>query len=142
MGQNLDRAGWSCLLFGACELQCTEEAVFFFDGLVACGGASDKDYGNIIRHHANRQDGSKALACLEIMRAQGLEPDSFTYNAVFTAFCQTGKNLAVAERLFRTMKSGEEGGVDVITYNTLLKSYVQAKRLEDAFSLVSEMESA
>merc|ERR1712146_132278 len=34
------------------------------------------------------------------------------------------------------------GGVDAITYNTLLKSYAQAKRLEDAFALVNEMESA
>jgi pentatricopeptide repeat protein len=139
--QNLDRAAWSCLLFAASELYATEEAMLFFDKLVASGEASEKDYGNMIRHHASRQDGAKALACLDSMRAHGLEPDSFTYNAVFTAFCQSGKNLAMAEQLFHTMKS-VGAGVDAITYNTLLKSYAQAKRLEDAFSLVSEMESA
>lgn len=139
--QNLDRAAWSCLLFAASELYATEEAVFFFDQLVAHGGASEKDYGNMIRHHASRQDGSKALACLEAMLGQGLEPDSFTYNAVFTTFCQSGKDLAVAEKLFCTMKRVGTG-VDAITYNTLLKSYVQAKRLDDAFGLVTEMESA
>jgi pentatricopeptide repeat protein len=139
--QNLDRAAWSCLLFAASELYATEEAVFFFDQLVTSGEASEKDYGNMIRQYASRQEDSKALACLEAMRGEGLEPDSFTYNAVFTAFCQSGKNLAVAEKLFCMMKS-IGAGVDAITYNTLLKSYAQAKRLEDAFSLVNEMESA
>lgn len=139
--QNLDRVAWSCLLFAAAELCATDEAVLFFDQLVACGGASEKDYGNMIRHHASRQNGSQALACLEAMCAQGMEPDSFTYNAVFTAFCVGGKDLAAAEKLFQTMKS-KATCVDAITYNTLLKSYVQARRLDDAFDLVTEMEAA
>lgn len=139
--QNLDRVAWSCLLFAASELHATEQAVFFFNQLLASGGVTEKDYGNIIRHHASRQDGVQALACLKGMRAQGMEPDSFTYNAVFTTFCAGGKNLSVAEELFQTMKSVGTC-VDAITYNTLLKSYVQAKRLDDAFALVAEMESA
>jgi len=139
--ENLGRAAWSCLLFAASELYATEEAVFFFDQLVANGGASEKDYGNMIRHHASRQDSSQALVCLEAMRAQGMQPDSFTYNAVFNAFCVGGKNLIIAEKLFQTMKS-VGSCIDAITYNTLLKCYVQAKRLDDAFALVAEMESA
>jgi pentatricopeptide repeat protein len=139
--QNLERAAWSCLLFAASELHATEESVFFFNQLVANGEATEKDYGNMMRHYAVHQDGPQALTCLEAMRAQGMEPDSFTYNTVFNAFCLHGKNLSIAEKLFHTMKS-VGNCVDAITYNTLLKSYVQAKRLDDAFALVTEMESA
>lgn len=138
--QELDRAAWSCLLFAATEAQSVDQAKFFFERLIACGGATEKDFGNMIRSYASRHEGREAVELLDKMRAQGMEPDTFTYNAVFSACCAGGKDLDLCEQLFSTMKS-LSAGVDAITYNTLLKSYVQAKRLDKAFRLVNEMES-
>jgi len=136
-----DRAAWSCLLFSATEVRSDDLALFFFAKLSAVGEASAKDYGNVIRIHASRQAGQDAFALIEEMCSQGLEPDSFAYNASFNACCAGTQNIHLAEQLFVAMKA-IDGCIDAVTYNTLVKAYVQAKRLDDCFALVAEMEAS
>lgn len=139
--QLLDRAAWSCLLFAATEMRSAELAFLFFEKLSACGQPSDRDFGNLIRLRVGRHEASEAFSLIQKMRAEGLEPDIFTYNAVLSSCCAGGTRLDLAEQLFSKMKS-IDGCVDIITCNTLIKGYAHAKRVNDAFDVVAEMESS
>lgn len=72
---------------------------------------------------------------------QGLEPDGVMMNMAFAACCADGKHLDLAEDLLNRMCK-TSGAVDVITYNTIIKGYVQAGRLNDGFKMLQEMANA
>lgn len=136
-----DRTVWSCLLFAAAEEGLLDFALFCYEELLKIGGLSDKDYCNVIRLRVSRQECCEAFALLEEMVGHGLLPDIVMFNTVFTMCCAGGKHLDLAERLFRGHMKTSEGCIDAITYNTFMKGCVQAKRLDQAFALLAEMEA-
>jgi len=134
-----DRTIWSCLLFCAVEARAFQRCHFFFDRLKACGPASNKDFGNMIRCVSTQGDWQSSLALIVEMREAGVEVDSVVYNTTL-ATCVTASQTDRARELLREMESA--GGVaDVITYNTLAKGYAKLGRLDDCFDLYEHMRS-
>lgn len=136
-----DRAIWSCLCYSASEEKNWEGVLCFFQRLRIAGEATEKDYGNAIRAVLNMGDVSKAFGLLDEMMGRELMPDVYLFNAVYAACCTAGKHLDRATELLDLMESNS-CALDGVTYNMLIKGYVQAKRVDEAFTMVKRMESA
>lgn len=136
-----NRLAWSCLCFSAVEEKEWSAALFYFRSLVAVGEPTSRDFCNAMKAHISLGDAVAAYELVGKISEQGLEPDAVMMNMAFTACCADGKHLDLAEDLLKRM-CGTMGAVDVITYNTLIKGYVQAGRLSDAFAVLKEMAEA
>lgn len=68
--------------------------------------------------------------------ASGVEMNAVIYNTVLDA-CVECRNLEAAESWMGVIK--EKGFVDVVSYNTMIKAYLQIEDFAKAKSLVSEM---
>jgi pentatricopeptide repeat protein len=132
---------YSCLCFSATEEKEWSAALYFFKKLLAVGEPNVKDYGNVMRAYAALGDATGAYELMKTMRERGLEPDAVMFNMAFAISCVAGKHLDLAEEMLRMFK-GNAGIVDVITYNTLMKGYVQAGRIREAFDVLKDMETS
>merc|ERR1719487_1788093 len=65
--------------------------------------------------------------------------DHVAYNTVLACCCAGGKHMPEAERLLEEMEKHEEA-VDAITYNTMMKGYLQANQVDRSFELLDRME--
>lgn len=81
--------------------------------------------------------GAKTL--FQSLETSGVEPNSIVYNTVLDA-CVECHNLHEAESWMRITK--EKGFADVVSYNTMIKAYLQHQSYEKAKSLVEEMRAA
>lgn len=129
---------YSCLCFSAAEEKEWSPALYFFKKLLSVGEPNVKDYGNVMRAYAALGDATGAFELIKTMRERGLEPDAVMFNMAFSISCVGGKHLDLAEEMLRMFKVSD-GIVDVITYNTLIKGYVQAGRIREAFDVLKDM---
>lgn len=71
--------------------------------------------------------------------ASGVEPNSIVFNTVLDA-CVECRNLVEAEAWM--IQTKVQGHADVVTYNTMIKAYLQHQDYDKAKSLVDEMRAA
>uniref|UniRef100_A0A7N0R8Q7 Pentatricopeptide repeat-containing protein n=1 Tax=Kalanchoe fedtschenkoi TaxID=63787 RepID=A0A7N0R8Q7_KALFE len=85
----------------------------------------------------------RAMAVLEEMIEEGLEPDSFSYNTAIATFCGEGM-VAEAAELFEFMKANGStmSCPTARTYATMIAAYVGDGRMEECFKLVGDMTSS
>lgn len=86
---------------------------------------------------AGNLSGAKTL--FQSLQSSGVEPNSIVYNTVLDA-CVECRNLKEAEEWMILTK--QKGFADVVTYNTMIKAYLQHHNHEKAKSLVEEMRAA
>eukprot|EP00929_Paragymnodinium_shiwhaense_P049393 TRINITY_DN24914_c0_g1_i1.p1 TRINITY_DN24914_c0_g1~~TRINITY_DN24914_c0_g1_i1.p1 ORF type:complete len:1074 (+),score=278.77 TRINITY_DN24914_c0_g1_i1:158-3379(+) len=102
-------------------------------------GSSNADLqrqATMIKAHARERDLKGARAVFEQARGSGAALTPLLYNAMLDALVQCGETGA-ALRHFEEMK--QNSLVDVVSYNTILKSHLAEGRTEEARSLVKEM---
>lgn len=132
-------AAWSCLVFAAKAEKDFAQAVRFFEKLRALEKPSPNDYCNVIGCLVNLGEVGRAVAQFRDMReVTQEEPDVKTFNDIFNACCAGGRDLGLAEQLLNEFPQY----VDVITYNTLIKGFVQASRVQEAFAHLAAMQAA
>merc|ERR1719390_572706 len=93
----------------------------------------------MMRARSKEQDLEGAMQVFRKLRASGVQLTSLVYNALLDSCVQGGK-AGLALQHFQEMK--ELGLVDVVSYNTLLKSYLRNNQIGKARSLVEEMHAA
>lgn len=134
-----DRAIWSCLCFAAGEEKAWDAVIFFFKRLRAVGEPTTKDFANAVRAALATGGLDLAISLTKDMAQYELVPDVYLFNNVFAACCAGGRHLEHALNLLETIGI-KAGAVDGITWNTLIKGYTQAHRLDEAFLIVQKME--
>merc|ERR1719405_48860 len=93
----------------------------------------------MIRAKSKENDLEGAIQVFRKLRASGVQLTSLVYNALLDSCVQGGK-LNLALQHFQEMK--EQGFVDVVSYNTLLKAYLRNNQIAKARSLLEEMHAA
>merc|ERR1719274_275688 len=93
----------------------------------------------MMRARSREQDLEGAMQVFRKLQSSGVQLTSLVYNALLDSCVQCGK-VNVALQHFNEMK--ELGFVDVVSYNTLLKSYLRNNQVAKARSLLEEMHAA
>jgi pentatricopeptide repeat protein len=92
----------------------------------------------MIKAHARERDLGGARAVFERVQASGAALTPLIYNALLDAMVHCGDNAGALEH-FKEMK--RVNLVDVVSYNTMLKSHLAQGRTDEAVALVKEMTS-
>lgn len=130
-------ATWSCLLFCAVEAGQLDRCEAFYEKLTSLRGLACEDFMNMIRFIAHTKQPDRLAPLLKQMELASPKPDNIAYNRAL-AVCVSAEQLGMAEMLLGDMKR-VEGVCDAITYNTLIKGYVRAGKVERCFELQEEM---
>merc|ERR1719271_646346 len=93
----------------------------------------------MMRARSREHDLEGAMQVFRKLQASGVQLTALAYNALLDTCVQCGK-VNVALQHFKEMK--ELGLVDVVSYNTLLKSYLRNNQVAKARSLLEEMHAA
>merc|ERR1719426_746643 len=93
----------------------------------------------MMRARSRENDLEGAMQVFRKLQTSGVQLTSLAYNALLDSCVQCGK-VNVALQHFQEMK--ELGLVDVVSYNTLLKSYLRNNQVAKARSLLEEMHAA
>eukprot|EP00927_Polykrikos_kofoidii_P007891 TRINITY_DN13250_c0_g2_i1.p1 TRINITY_DN13250_c0_g2~~TRINITY_DN13250_c0_g2_i1.p1 ORF type:complete len:618 (+),score=97.74 TRINITY_DN13250_c0_g2_i1:119-1972(+) len=128
----------SCLVSFAAEVGDHERAVAFFDQLSELTTPSIRAYMTILRVHAKRQDWSGSLACIRKMQREGVPLDSLVLNVVLGTGVSCDK-LEEVEELVDTCSQLDPPITDIVSYNILVKGYMQRSAFEAAMRLVLRM---
>jgi len=91
-----------------------------------------------IKAFAKNKDLSSAASVFERVRLSGVAVRPQLYNSYLDACVQCG-DTSTCQNLFQEMK--QLGYIDVVSYNTMLKAYLSAGRIEEAREHVKEMAS-
>lgn len=132
-----DKSAWSCLLFSAVETRRYKRCEFLFTKIKSCGGPSQKDYWNMIRHGSSISDWRMLVTLLQEMRKLSMEIDTVMFNTALSA-CVSADRVDQARKLLEDIEY--DGGLsDQITYNTLMKGYSKQGQLEKCFEVFELM---
>merc|ERR1719243_422685 len=93
----------------------------------------------LIRAKSKEHDLDGATQVFRNLQASGAPMTPLVYNALLDSCVQCGK-VGAALQHFQEMK--EQGFVDVVSYNTLLKAYLRNNQIAKARSLLEEMHAA
>ncbi|KAH7657744.1 Tetratricopeptide-like helical domain-containing protein [Dioscorea alata] len=94
-------------------------------------------YSTIIRALFRVGRKGEVVGILEEMKANGVKPDTVTYNAMIAGFCEEKEFDAVFEALNEMEKNGCKA--DVVSYNTIIAGFCKEKRWRDALDLFEDM---
>lgn len=128
-----ERTVCSCITFAAAE--CNEPSIAL-EVIEKLDSSTGRDYQHVFRHFAKTGDSNQAVKLLAKLKDEGLEIESILVNVVL-ASCVAANRLDMANDVMN-----EYSCLDVVSYNTVLKGYVQVKDLEKCFELVEGMASA
>merc|ERR1719405_175375 len=93
----------------------------------------------MIRAKSKENDLEGAIQVFRKLRASGVQLTSLVYNALLDSCVQGGK-APLAQQHFTEMR--DQGLVDVVSYNTLLKAHLRTGALNKARALLKEMTDA
>lgn len=128
---------WSCLLFCSLEVKSYGRCALFFERLKETGKPSRQDFVNMLRW-ASLQGCDVTVSLWREMR-EAYTPDPTSANIVL-ASCVGAERLEEASVVLTEMS--HEGLADQITYNTLLKAYAKAGKLDQCFDVYESMREA
>mmetsp|Transcript_129645 Transcript_129645/g.276542 ORF Transcript_129645/g.276542 Transcript_129645/m.276542 type:complete len:913 (-) Transcript_129645:160-2898(-) len=129
-----DRSMYICFLNVAVSRDATDKAEFFFKKLSKLGPVCMRTYMTMLRIYAKKQDWRGAVALLDGMKAANTCPDALVLNTVM-GLCISASEVVPAER---SIKEWQECA-DVVSYNTLLKGYMQRVELPKAEAVLQRM---
>merc|ERR1719158_609994 len=93
----------------------------------------------MIRARSKDNDLEGAMQVFKKLRSSGVQLTPLVYNALLDSCVQCGK-VGLALQHFDEMK--EQGLVDVVSYNTLLKAHLRGNQVGKARAVLAEMSSA
>jgi len=131
---------YSCLVSFAAELGEYDQAVSFFGKLSAKTTPSIRAYMTVLRVHGKRQDWPASLATFREMQQRGLTLDNLVLNVVLA----TGIAADNVEEVDALVAEGDVAMptpiTDVVSYNTLVKGYLQRNDLTTAVGILDRMQ--
>lgn len=128
----------SCLISFAAEVGSYDRAVDFFQKLSAQTKPSIRAYMTVLRVHAKRQDWPASLATFREMQRQGVPLDSLALNVVLATGI-AGDKVEEADMLILEGHETVPPISDSVSYNTLIKGYMQRSDLDAAMKVVERM---
>jgi pentatricopeptide repeat protein len=139
---------WSVLLYTAVEIEgsstplmkstrASDRCGFFFTMLCKHAAPSCHDFVNIVRCYASRQNPAALQETLSGLQRSGFSVDVHTWNRALAACNNSEAVLELAEELVALDIC--EGGLDAVSYNTLMKYMARAGRVSRCFELRDEM---
>lgn len=135
-----DRALWSTLVFCSVENGDDQKCVEIFERFKKITVPSGKDYANMMRLAAMRNNWKQGLELLREMQKNVQHVDNVVYNTALAA-CVTAQQMDAAEDLLSEMEKCD-GVADCITYNTIMKGYARAGNIEKCFDMQLKMRSS
>ncbi|MQL73036.1 hypothetical protein Taro_005388 [Colocasia esculenta] len=80
-----------------------------------------------------------ALELLKEMKNVGISPNAITYNTLINGFCRSGDTSMAFQLLTKMATFGDCCKPDVVTYSTIINGLCNTGFLEEALSVVEEM---
>ncbi|CAF2331307.1 BnaA10g11320D [Brassica napus] len=115
---------FTAIMRGLCKRGRLEEAFRLFDRVLSMGMDVDEFvYVTLIDGVCRKGDLNRAFALLGDMEERGVKPSVLTYNAVINGLCRAGRVSEADE-----ISKGVLG--DVVTYSTLLDSYIKEENVD------------
>jgi pentatricopeptide repeat protein len=131
---------YSCLVSFAAELGEYDKALSLFGKLSAKTTPSIRAYMTVLRVHGKRQDWPASLATFREMQQRGLTLDNLVLNVVLA----TGIAADNVEEVDALVAEGDVAMptpiTDVVSYNTLVKGYLQRNDLTTAVGILDRMQ--
>eukprot|EP00929_Paragymnodinium_shiwhaense_P119446 TRINITY_DN91345_c0_g1_i1.p1 TRINITY_DN91345_c0_g1~~TRINITY_DN91345_c0_g1_i1.p1 ORF type:complete len:423 (+),score=119.75 TRINITY_DN91345_c0_g1_i1:122-1390(+) len=127
----------SCLVSFAAEAGKYQRAVDFFRQLSQMTKPSIRAWMTLLRVHNKQQNWIASLQALRAMQKQGLSLDTLALNVLLSTAIACDK-LADAEQLLAEIQAPI---ADVVTYNTLIKGYMQRGEVDAAMTLLDRMQA-
>ncbi|KAG7538534.1 Pentatricopeptide repeat [Arabidopsis suecica] len=115
---------YTAIIRGLCKKGKLEEAFVLFDRILSVGIEVDEFlYVTLIDGICRKGNLNRAFSMLGDMEQRGIQPSIFTFNTVISGLCRAGRVSEADE-----VSKGVVG--DVITYSTLLDSYVKVENID------------
>ncbi|KAF8102602.1 hypothetical protein N665_0198s0298 [Sinapis alba] len=115
---------FTAIMRGLCKRGKLEEAFALFDRVLSMGIEVDEFvYVTLIDGVCRKGDMNRAFSLLGDMEQRGIKPSILTYNTVINGLCRAGRVSEADE-----ISKGVLG--DVVTYSTLLDSYIKEENVD------------
>lgn len=127
---------FTAIMRGLCKKGKLEEAFALFDRVLSMGIEVDEFvYVTLIDGICRKGNLNRALSMLGDMEQRGVKPSILTYNTVINGLCRAGRVSEADE-----ISKGVVG--DVVTYSTLLDSYIKEKNIDAVLEIRLRFEEA
>merc|ERR1719272_2824511 len=128
-----------CLMNDAIACNDMAKAQHFFMELCKVEKPSLRTYMTILRTYQRQGKWEAAVNILTQMKDSGIAPDNLVFNNILGCCISSGQ-VEIAAKLVDTWKKTPDM-VDVISYNTVFKGYVQQANFEKSEALLTQMQS-
>lgn len=130
----------SCLVSFATEVGEYDRAIEFFSQLAQCSTPSIRAYMTVLRVHNKRQDWESSSKIFRQMRERNAAIDSLVLNVVLSTGVAADK-LEEVDALIVEGGAAKPKMIDVVSYNTLIKGFIQRSDLNSAIGCLERMKS-
>mmetsp|Transcript_69322 Transcript_69322/g.224092 ORF Transcript_69322/g.224092 Transcript_69322/m.224092 type:complete len:499 (+) Transcript_69322:158-1654(+) len=129
---------YSCLINFAAEIGEFERAAAFFQKLASLTTPSIRAYMTMLRVYGRQGNWQASVATFRDMQRRGVEIDSLVLNIILSTGISMNQVQQV-EELISEADSFERPVTDVVSYNTLIKGYVQQNDFAAAAKVLERM---
>lgn len=127
---------FTVIMRGLCKKGKLEEAFTLFDRILSMGIEVDEFvYVTLIDGICRKGNFNRAFSMLGDMEQRGIQPSILTYNTVINGLCRAGRASEADE-----ISKGVVG--DVVTYSTLLDSYIKEENIDAVIEIKHRFEEA
>lgn len=128
----------SCLVSFAAETGQYRRATEFFDKLTKLTKPSIRAWMTLLRVHNKTHNWTASMQALRTMQRQGMEVDTLALNVLLSTAVACDK-VEEAEELLVELSPATRP--DVVTFNTLIKGYMQRGEIEEAIAVLDRMQA-
>jgi leucine-rich PPR motif-containing protein len=100
-----------------------------------------KEYLPLMKAYARRKDWGSAERAVRDLMARGVKVENVLFNSVLASGGQEGEPDAMAA-LLKDMLAHDKNAVDVVSYNTLMKSYARHRQVTKCFGILEEIHAS
>jgi len=128
---------WSVLLYIVVEARAFSRCTCIFERLCKHTNPSAHDFVNMVRCYAAQEDPAGLHEALQNLRNLGHSIEPYTWNRALSACAASESVLDLADALLSAGICA--GGLDSVSYNTLMKLNARAGKISRCFQLREEM---
>jgi len=100
--------------------------------------AASKEYLPLMRAYAKRKDWASAVRTVRELMERGALVENVLFNSVLNS-CG-GSDPAAMHALLNEMYAYDTKAIDIVSFNTLMKSYARAKDVKQCFGVLTEVQ--
>jgi pentatricopeptide repeat protein len=130
---------YSCLISFAAEVGEVGRAIGFFEKLSELTTPSIRAYMTMLKIYSKMLNWPASLAILRDMQRRGVQVDTLAFNVLLGTGVSSGM-IPEVEALVAEAEMIEPSPLDAVSYNTLMKGYVQHSHSDKALSVMRRMQ--